>query len=95
MGNDRLDQSQTVICPDCDGKKQVFQIACGPSGSRAGWVDCDRCGGTGEITAEQAGRIAAGRARRQERIARDVSLMEEAKRLGMRPSELSAIERGK
>lgn len=55
---------------------------------------CRTCNGFGEVTAEHAERIAEGRALRDGRLSRGVSLMDEAARLGISPARLSAIERG-
>ncbi len=87
------------ICPDCDGQKQFTGFVCryGPNGGRGSveTYNCHTCNGVGTITPEHATRIDAGKKLRAERLSRDESLMEAAKRMGIRPSELSAIEHGK
>lgn len=82
-------------CPDCSGEGRVFaHINRGPAGSSFGWLNCIRCKATGVVPDEQAAWIEAGKRMRADRLSRDLSLFEEAKRLGIRSSELSAIERG-
>lgn len=83
-------------CPVCEGQKG------GPGHVNYGgarpcefkWIDCFRCKGTGAIPDEQAAWIEEGKKRRADRVSRDVSLREEAKRLGISSAELSAIEHG-
>ena len=59
------------------------------------YIPCHTCNDAGTITEEHAARIAVGKKLRAERIARDESVMEAAKRIGVRPSELSDIEHGR
>jgi hypothetical protein len=85
-----------VTCPDCKGKKKVFAHV-NYGGERPGefkHIACMRCKGVGAIEAEMLVWIEAGRKRRAERVSRDISLREEAKRLGMNAADLSAIEMG-
>lgn len=85
-----------VRCPDCKGNKRVFaHVNSGGKGCDFRHIACLRCKGTGAIPWEQLAWIEAGRKRRSERVARDVSLMEEAKRLGITSAQLSAIETGR
>ena len=84
-----------MICPDCHGEKRVFaHVNRGVAGSGFQWLDCLRCKGAGEVPDEQAEWIEAGRRMREDRMGRDMSLNEEAKRRGMRAVELSQMERG-
>lgn len=84
-----------VVCPGCEGRKQVHAHLNYGRG-RGEWkdIDCIRCHGTGTITAEHAARMEAGKLLRADRQSRDMSLHEEAKRLGIKASELSAREMG-
>lgn len=82
-------------CPHCDGERRVFAFWDGPNVSGSGYVDCSTCKGAGTVTPEHMQRIVDGRKRRDDRVARRVSLAEEARRLGIKPVELSAIERGR
>ena len=89
-----------MICPGCKGEKKVFVFADGHHEDGTpfhnnGYRDCFTCTGSGEITDEHAGRIAAGRKMRDERVAQRISLMDAAKTRGMSPAELSAIEMGR
>jgi len=83
-----------VTCPDCEGRRQTYRIACGPDGCDTGYSPCSLCGGTGLISQTQAERIQQAKPIRDERKSRGVSLMEEAKRLGVKASEWSGIKRG-
>lgn len=85
-----------MICPDCKGEKRVFAHVNRGDGGSSGfeWINCLRCKGAGEVPDEQAVWMLEGVKLRTERMARGLSLREEAKRLGISPVELSAIERG-
>jgi hypothetical protein len=84
-----------MICPDCEGKKQVHAHLNYGNG-RGEWkdIDCFRCKATGEVDDEQALWIVQGKQRRCDRVSRDMSLREEAVRLGIPVVDLSAMERG-
>jgi ribosome-binding protein aMBF1 (putative translation factor) len=86
-------------CPECKGKgcyhSQRFVNSTSGCRYEEGERECGTCKGTGSITDDHAERIKQGEARRRDRISRDMSLREEAKRLGIKPSELSDIERGR
>ena len=85
-----------MICPDCNGERKVFAHVNrgekGPSGFET--IDCFRCKAAGEVPDEQALWILEGKLRRTDRISRDISLREEAQRLGIPVVQLSAMERG-
>lgn len=83
-----------ITCPSCKGKGSGWGFMCGPSGDRVGEIPCSRCKRTGEITEEHAQRIEVGNLMHHERIARGVTLREEAKRLGANFGEWSRIEYG-
>jgi hypothetical protein len=57
-------------------------------------VVCLTCDGVGTITSEHAQRIEDGKRMRMARVERGETLMAAATRMGLRPSELSAIESG-
>ena len=59
------------------------------------FLDCSRCGGTGEISDEFAPWIAEGDRLRQERIASGDSTIDVAKRLGIDGQTYLKMERGK
>lgn len=83
-------------CPHCRGEKGgVAHINTGPDRPHEwGWLPCSTCAGTGEVSDEHLARIERGNRVRAERLARDESLREAAKRMGITAAELSAIERG-
>ena len=83
------------VCPICEGRKRALaHINRGSAPHSWEKMDCRACAGTGMISAETATAIANGRSMRERRIARDESLREAAKRLGVSPAELSRIEHG-
>ena len=87
-------------CPSCDGRGSSAGFICFADGSdqRSGYNDaiqCSLCRGAGSISLETAERFRIGREHYKARVARDESLMECAKRLGLKPSELSAMEHGR
>ena len=84
-----------ITCPTCNGAKRNAALLCGGGRCTQAVLDCRTCGGTGEVTEEHAARIAEGERLRHDRIARRVSLREEAKRLGISPVELSHREQGR
>ncbi len=84
------------LCPTCKGEKRpLAHVNPGP-GRPHRWerLPCPTCKGAGEVDDEHLARIENGRQMRAERLARLEGLNEAAKRLGMTPAELSAIERG-
>lgn len=58
-------------------------------------MNCSDCDGFGKITEEHMQRITAGRKLRDDRMARDMSLKEEATRLGISVVQLSNLEHGR
>ena len=82
-------------CPTCKGDRQLFGIACGgKAGCRPIETKCFTCSGSGEITEQQAGWIRAGKALREDRRKRGLTLRDEAKRRGISAVELSQMECG-
>lgn len=84
-----------VICPDCDGHGESFGISCGPRGCSTGPHKCTPCAGVGWIDEDEFKRILEGERIRRDRIARRVTLREEAGRLGMTAIEYSYLEQDK
>jgi DnaJ-class molecular chaperone len=86
-------------CPECKGKGKYFsrRLLNTTEGCRyqEGIESCDTCRGEGSISEEHAARIEEGERRRKDRISRRVSLIEEAKVLGISASVLSDIEHGR
>jgi len=89
----------SVVCSDCNGRRGGVGFVCryGKDGGRGSveYIPCYTCNDAGTITEEHAARITVGKKLRAERIARDESVMEAAKRMGVRPSELSDVEHGR
>ena len=77
-----------ITCPTCNGEKVI----------RAEFHDvewpCTQCKGTGEVLKEMIAWINRGKEIRAERLARKVTLRDEAKRLDVGVMTISAIERG-
>ena len=86
-----------VKCPDCEGRKSFGVIICGRplGGCNTGFLACSLCKGTGEIPESQLSWVARGEAMRNDRLSRDMSGREEAKRLGISAAELSDMEMGR
>jgi len=82
-----------ATCPDCAGEKVIRAVAC--PGFRPIVLTCEACKGTGSVDDAFLARRADGERLRMERIARGLSLREEAKRLGISPVLLSDRERGR
>jgi hypothetical protein len=83
-------------CPECNGTKIR-----GHSRPFLKWeklsimtFGCDFCGETGKVTQKDLNRRAKGKKLRDDRVAREVTLRDEAKRLGIGVVELSNMERG-
>jgi hypothetical protein len=92
--------NNSVPCPDCGGRKVTlgFVDAFSPSGDCVGTLirgDCCLCNGEGVISVDRNAQIIAGEELRADRLRRNVSIREEAARLGISPSELSRRERGR
>lgn len=80
------------ICPSCEGSRVLGALLniggrCVPH-----TMPCRTCRGTGEIDEARAAELNAAEERRRERMARGLSLREEAERLGMSAVELSKLE---
>lgn len=87
-----------ATCPRCDGKGWSGPVHINRGDQPHEWrerMDCDFCKGTGQITADQERAIALGKRLREKRVAREESLLEASHRLGLKPSELSALETGR
>ena len=84
-----------VTCPSCIGQGNSEGFACGPAGGRYTTLPCSVCKGAGSVSIDTASRYTLGRAMAKERNARDMSLREEAKRLGVSVVDLSDIEHGR
>ena len=88
-----------MMCPDCNGNKRSQALAnYGAAGCKWIEIPCVLCQASGEISDERGAQIAeakaAGAALKAERLARDETLLEAARRLGVKISEYSRMERG-
>lgn len=84
-----------ITCPSCIGNGNSEGFACGPAGGRYTTLPCSVCKGAGKVSLETASHYTLGRAMAKERQGRDMSLREEAKRLGIGVVDLSDIEHGR
>jgi DnaJ-class molecular chaperone len=95
---DQADTRDSERCPHCNGEGggNAF-INRGPdiSTHSVEWVRCRTCEGAGVISGERAVLVAQGKAMRDARVARQETLLEAARKMGITPSRLSAIERGR
>ena len=82
-----------IPCPSCKGTGKVSAFAC--PGFVLTELKCYDCLGAGEITEGHQEAKEHGERMRLERIARQVSLRDEAARLDISPRELSDIEHGR
>lgn len=96
--SDTVNEALTRKCPYCGGSGGSVGIGCGPGGCRIVSLKCAMCEG-GQVPADKYPRMAAsivrGEELRADRIRRDLSLREEARRLGIKPSDLSHVEHGR
>ena len=87
-----------MTCPDCNGEREVdvyFVLRADGICHPHLRLSCIRCQATGQLPDEMAEWIEAGKKLRTDRLARNMTLRAEAKRLGVSPSELSAREQGR
>ena len=87
----------SLTCQRCDGHGVVGPVHVNRGDQAHTWemIRCASCGGSGYWTPAQAVAARVGAEMRQERLARGESLLEAARRLGMSPAELSALEHGR
>lgn len=98
MDPQRRQSEGPTPCPRCDGEGRVGPVHINRGDKPHQWIDemtCDLCGGNGTIDAAKRKAIDLGRQLRAKRLEREESLTEAAKRLGLRPNELSAFETGR
>lgn len=82
-----------MVCVACDGQGKTVGYAC--PGFRRIEMACAPCGGSGVAPPWQAEAVARGTVLRNERMARNVSQREEAKRIGVDVVVLSQAENGR
>lgn len=81
-----------ITCPECNGNGFSEGYVC--PGFKLIKIKCSFCGESGQVTVVDMLRRENGKKMRDDRMARGVSLREEAKKLGLKPSELGDKERG-
>lgn len=81
-----------ALCVNCKGDGILVGYGC--PGFRRIETPCKPCGGTGQAPSWQAEAVGRGRDLRAARMARKVTLREEAHRLGLSPVTLSDAELG-
>src|SRR5437016_3940522 len=90
--------AQPTCCPACRGAgRTVVHVDGVRDGKRFGeWrqAPCSTCDGSGHVTEARATQIAEGDRLRADRLARGMTLRQEAERLGCAPVELSRREQG-
>ena len=79
-------------CRSCDGKGSFTGIVCPPG--RVLTISCPTCAGTGQVEPEQDEWVRVGMLLYQQRIRRQLSLEQGARRLGVAPSVLTDMEHG-
>ena len=90
-----MEQYAMVKCPDCNGRKRGIVHLNTASGSRWEERDCTFCEGVGHVRAHKAEKWREGELLRADRKARNMTLRQEAQRLGISPQELSRREWGR
>lgn len=83
------------ICPRCTGDGGYHALVHRKDGCSEEYLECFLCHGNGNISPEVAAWLEEGAAHRNARVARYESLLECARRLGVRPSLISAMETGR
>ena len=84
----------TIPCPHCDGtgRSRGLAMVHFADGCRIRRTACMTCKGWGTVPSDYAERERAAEALRLDRIGRNMSLREEAKRIGITPRDLSDRE---
>lgn len=95
----RRSEGQRVMaenkCPRCTGDGGYHALVTRAAGCMEEYFQCHLCNGAGCISDEVAEWLRIGAAHRNNRVERDESLRECAKRLGVSPALLSAMETGR
>lgn len=85
----------TTKCPRCAGDGGYHALVHRKDGCSEEYLTCDLCKGEGKIPAEVAAWLKEGSDHRNERVAREESLRECARRLGVPAALISAMETGR
>lgn len=86
-----------ATCPHCDGRgsNAAFIEHANGEGSYNPALRCGLCSGSGSVSGQTIGWLSIGSRHRKARIARDESIRECARRMGIGPAELSGMENGR
>lgn len=82
-------------CPQCKGRGAGEGFITKADGCSYGAIKCSLCEGTGEVSWLRLERLRVGELLRQERLSRDKSGREEAKRIGVDVIVLNHLEHGR
>ena len=86
------------VCPECKGRKggeAFINRGSDISMHSCEWVMCSLCKGSGDVSEELMRRRAAGQEWESERRKGGESVIETAERLGVSPSAITAVKRGR
>ena len=84
-----------MTCPKCKGRGERKSIIClNPSGARQVIAHCGFCEGAGEVCEEKAKAIDIGRQIMAHRLKDGETIRQRATKLGVTPTDLSAVEQG-
>jgi hypothetical protein len=91
-----MTKPETTPCPDCQGRGFVYAFVDNEDGGHFDpALKCLRCKSAGEIPEREAAWMKRGRACMDLRRARSESLLTLSQRLGITPSQASAMEHGR
>ena len=86
-------------CPVCEGRKYTTAFVCGPNTGGVREIPCQTCKATGWLTDGEMGvyrlKKAKHEERRSARLARDLSMREMAKEMGVSLADYSSYEQGR
>lgn len=88
----------TLVCPGCGGEKTALaHFNTGADSSQHYWAKapCPTCQGEGVVTQQHWDAIQHGKQLRAERRARQETLFDAARRMGISTPELSRLESGR
>ena len=90
-----MSQFDETKCPECEGRKGASVFVDRQGGGRLEFMRCTYCVGLGTVSKIREAKYRLGEEMRKDRIARGMSLRQEAARLGIKPRELSNREWGR
>lgn len=91
-------ENSETACNRCGGAGKIGPVHVNRGDQPHVWLEsmpCATCDGTGFITEDKASALALGARLKAKRVARGESILQQSKRLGLSPAELSGLERGK